>query len=203
MTEIDLDRLGDVWRAQPDPAEIERLRQAAETVQRRARWGQLTDFWLAILVSGVVLILIISNPTIATGLIGGGAILVMLVSTVRQRRLRALERATLSGSTENMLDQLIVRTEATIRRARLNLLTTPAGIPLGIAFGAALDRGGGSGIYHRMTSDPRIVALVAITLLVASLIICGYLIRLIRSSRQELERLSQLRQAYAEEHSAE
>ena len=38
MSEIDLDHLGDVWRAQPDPAEIERLRRSAEAV-RRARAG--------------------------------------------------------------------------------------------------------------------------------------------------------------------
>jgi hypothetical protein len=203
MTEIDLDRLGDVWRAQPEPAEIERLRNAADVVQRRARWGQLADFWLAILVSGVVLVLIVSNPTVATGLIGGAAILMMLLSTVRQRRLRALELARLSGSTENMLDQSIARSEAMIRRARINLMTTPLGLPLGIAFGAALDQGDRNGIYHRMTSDPKVVAMVAIALSVAAAIICGYLIRVMRKARQERDRLTQLRQAYEVERSAE
>lgn len=202
MTEIDLDRLGDVWRAQPDPAEIERLRRSAEKVRRRARLGQITDFWLALLVSGVVLALIISNPTVATGLVGGAAILLMLYSTVRQRRLRMLEFATLSGSTENMLDQSISRTRATIRRAWLNLLTTPLGLPLGIALGAALDRGRGSGIYQRVTSEPSIAALVAIVLLVAMAAICAYLVHVLRTSRRELERLIQLRDAYEAERDA-
>jgi hypothetical protein len=203
MTEIDLDRLGDVWRAQPDPTEIKRLRLAAEAVQRRARWGQLADFWLAILVSGVVLVLIISNPTVATGLIGGAAILAMLFSTVRQRRLRALELATLSGSTEHMLDQSIARARATIRRARLNLWMTPLGIPLGIAFGSALDRGERSDIYQRLTSEPLIAAVVAVVLSIAAVAICVYLIRVRRGAMQEIERLTQLRQAYDVEGTAE
>jgi hypothetical protein len=127
----------------------------------------------------------------------------MLFSTVRQRRLRMIELATLSGSTEHMLDQSIERARATIRRARLNLLTTPLGLPLGIAFGAALDRGQGSGMYQRLTSEPLITALVSMTLLVAAATICVYLIRVRRAARQELERLTQLRQAYEAEGAAE
>lgn len=203
MSDIDLDRLGDVWRAQPDPAEIEHLRQSAEAVRRRARLGQVADFWLALLVSAVVLVLMLSNPTIATGIVGAAAILVMLISTVRQRRLRLLELATLSGSTEHMLDQSIERARATMRRARLNLLTTPLGLPLGIAFGAALDRGQGSGIYQRLTSEPLVAALAAVTLLVAAAVICAYLIHVRREAHDELERLTQLRQAYEAEGSAE
>jgi len=202
VSDIDLDRLGDVWRAQPDPAEIERLRRSAEAVRRRARLGQVADFWLALLVSAVVLVLILSNPTIATGLVGGAAILVMLFSTVRARRLRMLELATLSGSTEHMLEQSIERVRATIRRARLNLLTTPLGLPLGIGLGAALDRGQGSGIYQRLTSEPLIAALVAIVLLVAMVTICTHLIRTRRVARQELEILIRLRQAYEAERTA-
>lgn len=203
MSEIDLDRLGDVWRAQPDPAEVEQLRRSAEAVRRRARLGQIADFWLALLVSVVVLALIISNPTVATGMVGGAAILLMLYSTVRQRRLRRLEFATLSGSTEHMLDQSIARARATIRRARFNLLTTPLGLPLGIALGAALDRGQRSDIYQRMTSEPSIAALVAIALLVAAAAICAYLVHVLRTTRRELEMLTQMREAYEEERAAE
>ena len=32
MSDFDLDRLGDVWRQQPDPAEMERLRRTAIAV---------------------------------------------------------------------------------------------------------------------------------------------------------------------------
>jgi hypothetical protein len=199
VSDIDLDRLGDVWRTQPDPAEIERIRRGAEAVRRRARLGQVADFWLALLVSVVVLVLMLSNPTVATGLVGAAAILVMLTSTVRQRRLRLLELATLSGSTEHMLDQSIERARTTIRRARLNLLTTPLGLPLGIGFGWALDRGEGSGIYQRLTSEPLVAALVTVVLFVALVAICAYLVRILRGARRELERLVQLRQAYEAE----
>lgn len=202
MNEFDLDRLGDVWRAQPEPAEIERLRRGAEAVQRRARFGQIADFSLAFVVSAVVLALIVSNPRIETGVIGGAAILYMLFGTVRQRRLRALELATLSGSTEHMLDQSILRAEATARRARLSFLLTPLGLPLGLAFGAALDRGQGSDMLQRIASDPRIAALVGAALLTAGLVICGHSLRTSRRARREMDRLVQLRQAYDAEDAA-
>lgn len=203
MSEFDLDRLGDVWRAQPDPAEIERLRRSAEAVQRRTRFGQFADIGLAIIVSVAVLALIISNARIETALAGGAAILLILFTMVRQRRLRALELATLDGSTEHMLDQSIERTQATIRRARFNLLTTPLGLPLGIAFGAALDRGQGSGMYQRVASEPLIATLISVVLLVAAGSICIYLIRVGARARQELERLIRLRSAYDAESAAE
>lgn len=203
MSEIDLDRLGDVWRAQPDPAEIERLQRSADAVRRSARAGQLADLLLAFVVSAVVLALIISNARIETALAGGAAILLILFSIVRQRRMRALELATLRGSTEHMLDQSIERAQATIRRTRFNLLTTPLGLPLGIAFGAALDRGQGSGMYQRMSAEPLIAALIGIVLLIAAAAICIHLVRAGRRARRELDRLTRLRNAYTAESAAD
>ena len=203
MTEFDLDHLGDVWRAQPDPAEIERLRRSAEAVRRRARWGQLADSWLALLVSSVVLTLIISNPRIETGLVGGAAILLMLFSTLRPRRMRAAELATLGGSTEHMLDQSILRAEATVKRAGLSLLLIAPGYALGLGFGAMLDRGQGSGLLARLTSQPFVASLAAIFTLIAVAAISAHFIRIRRQARQELERLTQLRRAYEAEGAAE
>jgi hypothetical protein len=203
MSDFDLDRLGDVWRAQPDPEEIARLQRSADAVRRSARLGQFVDVGLAVVVTVAVMVLIISNARIETALAGGAAILLILYSMVHQRRLRAVELATLSGSTEHMLDQSIERTEATIRRARFNLATTPLGIPLGIAFGAALDRGQGSGMLQRMSSEPLIAALVGVILSVAVVAICIHLIRVSRRARRELDRLTRLRQAYDAEGAAE
>jgi hypothetical protein len=203
VSEIDLDRLGDVWRAQPDPTEIERLRRSAEAVRRSARFGQLADLWLALVVSGVVLALILSNPNIETGLFGGAAILFMLISTVRQRRLRALELATLSGSTEHMLDQSILRAQATAKRARFSLLLSPLGIPIGIGFGATLDRGPGSGLLERLASQPLVAGAVAIAILAVVAVIGVNLIRARRQALDELEQLIRLRQAYEEESAGE
>src|SRR5262245_53102612 len=100
MIEFDLDRLGDVWRERPDPAELERLQRTADRVRRRARWGQTIDIVSAVVVAIVVLLLVLSNPKIDTLLVGGAAILVLLGSQIRYRRLRQDELRSLTGSAE-------------------------------------------------------------------------------------------------------
>lgn len=199
MNEIDLDRLGDVWRAQPDPAEIERLRQAADVVQHRARWGQLADFWLAILISGVILALVIANPQLKTGLVGGFVILYLLYGTVRQRRLRAIEQQTLTGSTERMLDQSIEQAEAALKRSRINLILTAPGLLLGLGFAAVLDRSDGPSPLEKLSSIPW-VGMYAVPALVAALVFASlHSWRTIVRSRREIERLKSLRDAYRAE----
>ena len=88
MIDFDLDRLGDVWRQRPDPAELEALKRSAEIVRRRARWAQLIDIVAAVVVAAVVLLLVLSNPKVDTLLVGGAAILMLLGTQVRSRRLR-------------------------------------------------------------------------------------------------------------------
>src|SRR5207237_8830035 len=61
MSDFDLDRLGDVWRQQPDPAEMERLRRTAIAVARRARLGAIVDVLAAVAVAAVVFVLVIIN----------------------------------------------------------------------------------------------------------------------------------------------
>ena len=56
MTDFDLDRLGDVWRQDPDPAEMAALKRTAETVARRARREQIADTGFAAVVSIAVLV---------------------------------------------------------------------------------------------------------------------------------------------------
>lgn len=199
MTEIDLDRLGDVWRAQPDPAEIERLRQAAEAIQRRARWGQLADFWLALLVSGVILALVIANPELKTSLVGGFVILYLLYGTVRQRRLRAVELQTLTGSTERMLDQSIERAEAAAKRSRMSLIMTGPGILLGLGFAAALDRDTGENPLEKLSTIPWIGLVVVPALVLALVFAVLQLLRTHKQSRREIERLKAMRDAYRDE----
>lgn len=203
MSEIDLDRLGDVWRAQSDPAEIERLRRSAAKVRRSALLGQAADVWLALVVSAVVLVLIISNARIETGIAGGAAILFLLFSTVRQRRLRAIELATLNASTEHMLDQSILRVEATIRRAWLSIVLMPFGLLVGLGFGAAVDLGQGSSLLRRVMADSFLKGVVVIGLIVASIAICVHFLRIGRLARQERERLVQMRADYQAESAAE
>lgn len=199
MTEIDLDRLGDVWRAQPDTAEVERLRHAAEAVQRRARWGQLADFWLAWLVAGVILALAIVNPQLKTSLVGGFIILYLLYSTVRQRRLRAIELQTLTGSTERMLDQMIAQAEATAKRSRMNLIGTGPALLLGLGFAAALDRGTGASPLQKLSTIPWVGTVAVPALVIALAVAVLHQLRTNIRARREIGRLKVLRDAYRTE----
>lgn len=198
MTDFDLDRLGDVWRQEPDPAEMAALRRTAELVARRARTAQIADAALAIVVSGVVLMLALSNPEPATLIVGGAAIALMLYSSVRQRRLRKLELASLSGTAEEMLDQSIARIRATVKRARLGLISAVPGILVGVGFGAALDSGGGSGLAARYSANP---FAIVITAGIFAITLAGfvYYLRAMRRDQSELERLITLRQSFTSE----
>ncbi|MDQ8755233.1 hypothetical protein RCO27_03225 [Sphingosinicella sp. LHD-64] len=199
MTDFDLERLGDMWRQDPDPAEIEKLRRTADRVARHARRAQFADAAFAILVSIVVLILAISNPRPATLLIGGAAIALMLGSSIRQRKLRALELKSLTGTAEQMLDQSIARAHATLKRVRTGLLGGLPGVILGLAFGAALESGSVDGILADIgerLAGPHSVA-VHLVIIVAALYI--YLFVMMRRSRRELKSLTVLRDAYRRE----
>jgi hypothetical protein len=201
MTDFDLDRLGDVWRQQPDAAEMAALQRTAETVARRARQAQIADAALAILVSALVLILALTNAKPATMLLGGAAIALMLVSSIRQRRLRRLELESLSGGTEEMLEQSIARTKATIKRSRTGMLALPPAIVIGIGFGAALDDGT-SGLVDRFGADPwmPLAAAAAIVAVIGAGLV--HYLRAIRMNRGELARLETLRDAFRRDREA-
>ena len=199
MTDLDLERLGGVWRQRPDPAELERLQHAAETVRRRARWMQAVDVLAAIVVSGVVLWLVLSNPTTDTLVVGGGAILVLLVSQARSRRFWRQELRSLSGSAEEMLDQSIERVSATLRRARSTLILLPFAVLLGLLFAYVAMPSLEGGLVARINPQPgfrtALQALIGLVLAVALL----HAIRTIRQSRRELSRLRALRESYRQE----
>jgi Flp pilus assembly protein TadB len=192
MNEFDLDRLGDVWRQQPDPAEMERLQKSAAAIARRARITQVTDIVAAIAVAAVVIFLVANNPKPATVFVGGAAILVLLVSNIRLRRVRRIELGHLTGSTEEMLDQSIVRAEATLRHHRFGLIGSGPAFAFGI-------------IVAAVTRGRDLLPLIKGALLVAVLgvaVVAGaffYSLRGMRRARRELERLRAMREAYRSE----
>lgn len=199
MSEIDLDRLGDLWRTPPDAAELDQLRRSAEAVRRRARLGQVTEFWLAAVVSAIVIALIFSNPRVETALFGGAAIMAMLFSTIRQRRLRQAELKTLAGSTDQMLNQTVARLQATVTRARLNLIGAPPAVLIGLAFGWTLDSGAGSPVFTRFSTSPLTPLLVAALIF---LILGGALVhfgRALRRARMQLDQIIRLRDDFQSE----
>jgi len=203
MNDFDLDHLGDVWRQQPDPAELESLMRSAEAVRRRARWGQLVDVASALVVGGVVLFLILLNPERDTLVVGGVAIMFLLFGQYRQRRLRQEELRSLTGTAEEMLDQSIARIEATVRRTRFSLGALPAGFIIGLIFSYFADNPVSGDLMRRLSAGAGLGALIlGITALVV-IAAAFSLMRTIRRATNELIRLNSLRDAYRAERAQE
>lgn len=199
MSDFDLDRLGELWRAQPDPEEMAALQRAADAAARRARWGQLSDIALSAFVSIAVIVLVWSNPTIKTALVGGAAILLMLSSNVRQRQFRQLELAGLTGSSEQMLDQSIERVEATVKRHRFGLIGVAPGFLVGLGFAATLSSGSGSALVARISDDRLAAGLITAGVIAGLVALSVYFLHMMRRSRAELDRLTALRDDYRRE----
>ncbi len=195
MSDFDLDRLGDVWRQQPDPREMERLQQSAAAVARRARLSQVTDIGVALAVAAVVIFLVASNPKPTTVLMGGAAILVLFVSNIRLRRVRRIELERLSGTTEEMLDQSIGRLETTHRHHRFSLVALPLAILAGalVAYGSQ-----GRAFLTSLEGSPLRSMLLPVGIIgVIGAVI--FSVRGMRRNRRELERLRAMREAYRRE----
>lgn len=199
MTDLDLERLGNVWRQRPSARELEELQRSAEAVRRRARWMQVVDIIAAVVVAGVVLAMILANPETDTLVVGGGAILVLLVSQMRSRRFRQSELRSLNGSAEQMLDQSIQRVGATCKRALSMLVVMPPGFLLGLLVASVAERHSGGELARRVAAQPglRTAIIVVGCLVVAATFV--QVIRTWRRSKRELERLIALRDSYREE----
>jgi hypothetical protein len=198
MSDFDLDRLGDVWRQQPDPAEMERLQRTAIAVARRARLSAILDVCAAVAVAAVVVILVLANPRMQTAVMGTAAILVLLGSNIRLRKLRQVELKGLTGTTEDMLDQSIARVETTLRHHKFTFYGAPPlllSIWLGFSIAAPrreliLGRLGEISWFRPISLGAGIAALAALAI---------FLIIFIRRGRRELNRLNAMRDSYREE----
>ncbi len=199
MTDLDLDRLGEMWRQRPDPAELEELKRSAEQVSRRALWGQRVDVVTSIVIAAVILLLILSSPRGDTLVVGGAALLILLASQIRSRRLRQVELKVLSGSTEEMLDQSIARLDSALKRTRFHLTLLLPGLAFGLLVASLVDDPLEPGMFSRLAADPRFeTAFVAVSIL----LIAGAAYWLWRSSRKhrhELARLVSLKEDYRRE----
>ncbi len=198
MTEFDLDRLGDVWRQQPDPAELERLRRSAAGVARRARWGRILDAIATMAVASVVLLLVWANPQKNTIVVGLVTIMLLLLGQRRQRRLRRVELESLTGDTEEMIAQSIVRLETTIRHNRLSLVAIGPIFLLAMIFAATTERQGDA-VLASLREMPwfSLVWFSGWVAVVAGSVV--FVVLTIRRSGRELERLTAMRDAYLQE----
>ena len=196
MSDFDLDRLGDVWRQQPDPAEMERLQRTAAAVARRARLAAVVDICAAAAVAAVVIFLVVTNPQPKTFVLGSAAILVLLGSNIRQRRLRQVELKGLTGTTEEMLDQSIARVETTLRHHKVTLYGTPPIFLATVLFARAVLPppaallGPSADILRPALFALSIAALAGLAI---------FLLVSIRRGRSELNRLNAMRNAYRQE----
>ena len=199
MTDFDLDRLGDVWRQQPDQAEMERLQRTAAAVAQRARWGQVIDAGSALLVAAVVILLVSANPAINTMLMGGAAILVLLVGQYRQRQLRRIELQSLTGGTEEMLEQSLARLDATVKRTRFSLVTLPPAIALGWLFMRTVTDAPVRGLLPSAFSTPWFRFFWNGGILVVLVFGAVYLVLSIRRGNLERGRVASMRDVYRDE----
>jgi hypothetical protein len=196
MTDFDLDRLGDVWRQQPDPAEMERLQKSAATVARRARIAQVIDIGAAVAVSAVVIMLVLSNPRVNTFLMGAAAILVLLAGNVRLRKVRKIELQHLTGGTEDMLDQSIIRVETTLRHHRFGLIGILPAFVVGTMVALAA---GGRTLLPAMESWSTFRLFWVLTGLGVVGLGMIHSLRSMKRAQRELERLETMREAYRHE----
>ncbi|HVQ09507.1 MAG TPA: hypothetical protein VMS43_13835 [Allosphingosinicella sp.] len=200
MTDLDLDRLGDVWRQQPNPAEMERLRRSAALVSRRARLARVVDIAAALALAAVVILLVLSNPKIGTFLIGGAAILVLLGSNIRLRNLRQVELKSLSGSTEDMLDQTIERIETTLKHHRLSLIIGGPAFLAGLLSATSADSNFIRTLLPALHEIPTSRAWLSALGFGGAAIATVIILLAIKRGRRELERLRAMREAYRHEH---
>jgi hypothetical protein len=145
-----------------------------------------------------VVILVLANPKAQTFVMGSAAILVLLGSNIRGRKLRQVELQQLTGTTEDMLDQSIARVETTLRHRKFTLYGI-APLLLGTYIFARTAAPRNGTILGSLTEIPwfRTVWLGA---WIAALIgLAFFLILAIRRGRRELSRLSTMREAYREE----
>lgn len=199
MTDLDLERLGDVWRQPPDARELEDLKRSAELVRRRARWLQVIDVVAALAVSGVVLWMVLANPKIDTLLVGGGAIAILLGSQFRSRRFRQQELRSLNGSAQQMLDQSIERVQASLKRARSALVLLPSALLLGLLVGYVTEGRSPGPLKEVIASYPGLGPVMYFTAVGA--LVAGFLLvlRNLHKGRRELERLTALLASYTED----
>lgn len=199
MNDFDLDRLGDVWRQQPDAAEMERLQRSAAAVSRRARLFQIVDVVGAIVAAGAVILVVLLNPKTETIALGSAAILLLLVSNVRLRKLRQVELRSLTGSAEDMLAQSIERVENTLKYQRFCLFAVIPGLVLGYLAASALVTPPAGGAMHLLGSGEtlRVVWIGMLVVFVAGA--AQVMVSSIRRGGHELERLRAMREAYRSE----
>lgn len=201
MSDLDLDKLGALWREALPEEETRDLERSARHVSRRAKLALVGGYVLAAAIGVAVLVIVAINPEGETAFFGGVALLLLLLSQVRRRRYRQIEIQGLTGDTEAMIDQLIERQQATLKLARFSLWIIGPATVAGIFFGSAVGGSAGSKLFLERVADmeSRLLLLGIAFLLIATM--AAQIVIAMRKHGCELDRLIALREAYRQESS--
>jgi hypothetical protein len=202
VNDFDLDRLGSLWRTEPEAGEIRELKRSADLARRKAYWTSLLDYGLASIAVGTVLLILGFNPKLEAVLVGGTAVVVAIMSLTGRKRARRIELQSLAGDTESMLETSIAAVEARLRRSKSGLMVIGPSILLGVLFGFIVDKGGGGATLPTLEGEAWRGLVVRGLLIFIIAVTVIQLILSVRRSRAELYRLFQLREAYRLEHEA-
>jgi hypothetical protein len=197
VTDPDLEELGKLWRKEPDAEEMRGLHRSAEQVMRRARLALVFEYVLAAVTVGVVLFIVAYNPPDRqTAIAGSAAILVLLLSQMRQRRLRQWELQSLTREPETMIQRSIARVESTLKRAWWGAVVIGPATLFGVIFAFIADEGNGQGALSRLRAEPGGGTAIVAGAAAVVLGVIIHLARTIRRSNREISRLRQLKEAF-------
>lgn len=199
MTDFDLDKLGELWRKEPDADEMRALQRSAERVMHRAKLAQIMDTVLTGLAAGIVLMLVAYNPSVRTAVVGMAAILIMLWTQIHRRRLRQWELQSLASDPQTMIERSILRLQATLKRTFLGLLFIGPATILGVFFAFTVEQAGQQQSLWLREAEPEVrKAVIAAGIGMLGGVVVHAIRTLIRG-RRELARLVNLRDAYRAE----
>jgi hypothetical protein len=198
MTDPDLQSLAELWR-ETDPGEQQQAFEAmARKARRRGRIFAWLDFAAVAFILGTSLVGIFMKPGAITMVTAIALIVTTVIVTRKRRQIKQMTRSLDTASRRSFIETSISNAGANLRRMRLSLAFFPLGIALALAYKMSLRAGGRSELipatFVEWVQTPRgLITMAVLALLFA------WGLRSARRTKQELRRLEDLRDAYAEE----
>lgn len=197
MTDPDLQRLADLW-TENDAAEQGAFEAMARKARRRGRIFAWLDFAAVAFILGTSVIGFVMKPGATTMVAAIALIVITVIVTRKRRQIKQMTRTLDSASRQAFIETSLSNAAANLRRTRLSLAFFVPGAVLALAYKMALR------VENRTAEIPAefvewvqtsrgIVTMALLALLFA------WGLRTARRIRQEIGRLEELKDAYAEE----
>jgi UPF0716 family protein affecting phage T7 exclusion len=201
MTRPELDEFAALWH-EPGAADPEDFEGMARRARRQGRLLAYADLaWAVLLIGGTIFAGMMAPGPLTTAMA-----LVLVVATIwltwKRRLIRQMSRTLDTSDRRAFLASSVRNARADLRRVTLSMLVFPLLVPMALLLKVAVRTGADLddpfGILGNWVQSPRgVITLVLLALLL------GWTERSRRRIKRELRRLEDLRQAYAEEASAE